>query len=37
VARILEKGSFTSQQLLDEVKGLVGTHFVAKRGDEGRA
>jgi CheY-like chemotaxis protein len=37
VSRILAKGSFTSQQLLDEVKGLVGTHFVAKRGDEGRA
>jgi hypothetical protein len=37
VSRILEKGSLTPQQLLDEVKGLVGTHLVAERGDEDRA
>jgi CheY-like chemotaxis protein len=31
------EGSLTSQQLLDEVKGLVGTHFLAKRRDDVRA
>jgi CheY-like chemotaxis protein len=36
VARILEKGSLTPKQLLEEVKALVGAHFAGERGDAER-
>jgi signal transduction histidine kinase/DNA-binding response OmpR family regulator len=36
VSRILEKGSLSRHQLLDEVKALVGASLVGQRGDAGR-